>query len=178
MGNLGNPWSIASCHFAKYGPSCKSSWYNIKVFSENMGHLEPIKIIIIKKCPKSLRIYGICLHLSIVSYVNPYQERHCLWHTFHSRQCWPWRPGMSARYLKTIQWNLFFFNPYCAIMLDGGLSLILNRFFATNYVALLWGCQWGVTLSCPKRQNYNQNIWNKIYYLKLLFLFFLIMFLL
>ena len=49
-------------------------------------------------------------------------------------------------------------NPYCAIMLDGGLSLILNRFFATNYVALLWGCQGGVTLSCHKRQNYNQNI--------------------
>ena len=56
MGNLGNPRSIASCHFTKYGPSCKSCWY-IKVFSENKDHPESIKIVIIKKCPKLLRIY-------------------------------------------------------------------------------------------------------------------------
>ena len=59
MENLGNPRSIASCRFTKYEPSCKSYWYNGKVFSENMGHPEPLKIIIIKKCPKLLRIYGI-----------------------------------------------------------------------------------------------------------------------
>ena len=57
MGNLGNSQSIASCHFTNYGPSCKSCWYNIKVFSENMDHPEPIKIVTIKKCPKLLRIY-------------------------------------------------------------------------------------------------------------------------
>ena len=44
MRNLGNPRSIASCYCTKYGPSCKSCWYRIKVFSENMGHPEPIKI--------------------------------------------------------------------------------------------------------------------------------------
>ena len=31
---------------------------DIKVFSENMGHPEPIKIVITIKCPKLLRIYG------------------------------------------------------------------------------------------------------------------------
>ena len=51
MGNLGNPRSIASCHFKKYVPSCKSCWYNIKVFYENMDHPETIKIIIIKCVP-------------------------------------------------------------------------------------------------------------------------------
>ena len=35
MENLGNPWSI---YFTKYGPSCKSSWYNIKVFKKDIGH--------------------------------------------------------------------------------------------------------------------------------------------
>ena len=30
--------------------------YNIKVFSKNMGYLEPIKIVNIKKCPKLQRI--------------------------------------------------------------------------------------------------------------------------
>ena len=29
------------------------------MFSENMGHPKPMKIVIIKKCPKLLRIYGI-----------------------------------------------------------------------------------------------------------------------
>ena len=29
------------------------------IFSENMGHTQPIKIGITKKCPKLLRIYGI-----------------------------------------------------------------------------------------------------------------------
>ena len=53
MRNLGNPRSIAS-----RWPSFKSCWYNIKVFSENMGHPEPIKNVIIKKCPKLMRIYG------------------------------------------------------------------------------------------------------------------------
>ena len=46
MGNLGNPQSITSCIFRK-------------VFSENMGHTEPIEIIIIQNCPKLRRIYGI-----------------------------------------------------------------------------------------------------------------------
>ena len=32
--------------------------YNIKVFSENMGHTESKKIVIIKECPKLLIIYG------------------------------------------------------------------------------------------------------------------------
>ena len=65
-----------------------------------------------------------------------------------------------SRYCQSLQtcMSMNKLNPYCAIMLDGGLSLILNRFFATNYVALLWGCQGCVTLSCHKRQNYNQNI--------------------
>ena len=58
MGNLGNPWSIASCHFSKYGPSCKSCRYSIKVFSENMGHPEVIKIVINEGCPKLLGIYS------------------------------------------------------------------------------------------------------------------------
>ena len=57
MRNLGTPRSIIRCHFTKYGPSRKSCEYNIKLFSENMGHPEPIKIKIIKKCPKLLRIY-------------------------------------------------------------------------------------------------------------------------
>ena len=59
MGNLGNPQSIASCHydFTKYEPSCKSCRYN-KVISENMGHPEPKNIVIIKKCPKLPRVYG------------------------------------------------------------------------------------------------------------------------
>ena len=48
MGNLVKPQSIASGHFTKYGSSCKSCWYNIQVFSENMGHLEPIKYVILK----------------------------------------------------------------------------------------------------------------------------------
>ena len=48
MRNLGNPRYIASCHFTKYGPSCKSCSYNIKVFSENMSHYEPINFVIIK----------------------------------------------------------------------------------------------------------------------------------
>ena len=38
LGNLVNSRSIASFHFTKYGPTCKSCWYNIKVFSENIGH--------------------------------------------------------------------------------------------------------------------------------------------
>ena len=32
--------------------------YSIKIFSEKVGHPEPIIIIIIRKCPKLLRIYG------------------------------------------------------------------------------------------------------------------------
>ena len=39
-GNLCHPYSVFS------------------VFSENMGHPQPIKIVIVKKCPKLLRIYG------------------------------------------------------------------------------------------------------------------------
>ena len=31
---------------------------NIKVFSENLGHPELTKIVIIKKCPKLLSIYS------------------------------------------------------------------------------------------------------------------------
>ena len=53
--------SITSCHFTKYRPRCKScdyNGYNIKVFAENMGHLGPIEIVIIKRCPNLLRIYG------------------------------------------------------------------------------------------------------------------------
>ena len=34
MGNLGNPQSITSCHFIKYGPSCKCCGYNIMVWAE------------------------------------------------------------------------------------------------------------------------------------------------
>ena len=30
----------------------------LSVFSENMGHPQPIEIMIIKKCPKLPRIYG------------------------------------------------------------------------------------------------------------------------
>ena len=54
MRNLGNPRSFPSCYFIKYGPSSKSWWY--KVFSEMMGHPEPIKNAIIKKCTKLRRI--------------------------------------------------------------------------------------------------------------------------
>ena len=45
-------------HVLIWKARCKSCWYNIKIFSENMGHPEPTKIVIIKKCPKLLRIYG------------------------------------------------------------------------------------------------------------------------
>ena len=44
-------------HVSIWKVRCKSCWYNIKIFSENMGHPEPTKIVIIK-CPKLLRIYG------------------------------------------------------------------------------------------------------------------------
>ena len=40
MGNLDRYYSVSS------------------VISENMGHPKPIIIVIIKKCPKLLRIYG------------------------------------------------------------------------------------------------------------------------
>ena len=59
MGNLGNPRYITSCHFTKYGPSCKSCRYNFKVFSEKIGLPEPIEIIIIDQYPNLLRIYSI-----------------------------------------------------------------------------------------------------------------------
>ena len=40
-------------------------------FLENKGHLEPIKIEIIKNCPKLLRIYGINLRkVLILSILN------------------------------------------------------------------------------------------------------------
>ena len=56
MGNLGNPQSIASCQFSQnmYPVAINLA----KVNSESMGHLEPIQIIVIKTCPKLLRIYG------------------------------------------------------------------------------------------------------------------------
>ena len=38
--------------------------YRFKVFSENMGHLESIKMVIIRKCTKLLSIYDICLMIS------------------------------------------------------------------------------------------------------------------
>ena len=31
----------------------------VRYFSENMGHPEPIRMVIIENCPKLLRIYGI-----------------------------------------------------------------------------------------------------------------------
>ena len=46
MGNMGNPRSIASYHFTKYVPSSELCSYSIKVFSEDMGHPEPIRIIL------------------------------------------------------------------------------------------------------------------------------------
>ena len=68
MGNLGNHQSIHNYHSTKYGPSSKSCWYNIKVFSENMmGHHELIIIVTIKTCPKWLKIYGNNCIICIVS---------------------------------------------------------------------------------------------------------------
>ena len=74
MENLGKPRSNVSCHFTKYKPRCKSCWYNIKVFSENMGHPEPIQMVIIKKCPKLLRIYGNYLLKALGSITTGFQD--------------------------------------------------------------------------------------------------------
>ena len=68
IGNLGNTRSITSCHLTKY-VNLADTTYN-KVFSENMGHPEPIKIVIVKKCPDLLRIY--CNHYSLMMGVMKY----------------------------------------------------------------------------------------------------------
>ena len=39
-------------------PAVNLAENSIKVYSENMGLPEPIKIVINQKCPKSLKIYG------------------------------------------------------------------------------------------------------------------------
>ena len=58
--------------------------YRIKVFSENMGHLESIKMEIIRKCTKLLSIYDICLMISwLASMLLPVAAKKlasCYWH--------------------------------------------------------------------------------------------------
>ena len=49
--------------------SMENYYSALSVFSQNMGHPQPIEIIIIKKCPKLLRIYAtkFCNFLWVVS---------------------------------------------------------------------------------------------------------------
>ena len=63
MGNLGSRDLLPFAILQRYGPRSISCRYNIDVYSENMGHPEPIEIVFIKKCPNLLRIFGIkCAH--------------------------------------------------------------------------------------------------------------------
>ena len=59
MGNLAKPRlsPVAISQNMKLAVNLADT-YSSKVFSGNMGHPEPIKIAIIKKCPKLLSIYG------------------------------------------------------------------------------------------------------------------------
>ena len=56
MGNLGTPQSIASSQNMDLGKNLADS--TSRCFSENMGYPELMKIVVIKKCPKLLKIYG------------------------------------------------------------------------------------------------------------------------
>ena len=49
--------------------SVENYYSALSVFSQNMGHPQPIEIIIIRKCPKLLRIYAtkFFIFLSVVS---------------------------------------------------------------------------------------------------------------
>ena len=63
MGNLANPQSIASCHFTKYGPSCKfCSDTSTRYFQKTLPTQNPWKSELLK-CTKVWSIYGRLLAL-------------------------------------------------------------------------------------------------------------------
>ena len=134
MGNLGNPRSIASCHLTKYWPSCKSCW-SCNIFSENMGHPKPIQTVIIKKCPKLLRIYR--MWAMSVLWANEVQATG---NKLLAHQCLPvalyyWSPSCVPDDLSFLQ----------VMVLDNRSTFILNNPNKNNkfkhYINIL-RCEW------------------------------------
>ena len=62
MGNLGHCWSILSVAISQnIDYPVNLADITEPIFSENMGHPQPSKVVIIYKCPKLPRIYGTTL---------------------------------------------------------------------------------------------------------------------
>ena len=53
-------WATLNLSLAIIKGNLGHDFFALSVFSQNMSHAQPIQNIIVKKCPKLLRIYGNC----------------------------------------------------------------------------------------------------------------------